>query len=418
MSEHTAVDLFCGAGGASLGIEAAGFDLVAAVDTDTDALNTHAENLSGFTVNHDLSDVVRDAIPEADINYIHGSPPCKGFSNANDDRDINDERNSLVFDFIEWVSTLNPRVVTMENVTGMLSISDHFIDHVVSAFRNIGYTAKYRTLNAADYGVPQTRKRVFTVAVRDDVRTNERRFPRPTHAEAPTTTLDGRELTEWMTVEDAIGDLTSPETAHQQRGGLGTKEMIRKEGYDGRNGPIWYSLNQPSQTITASDRMKVTIENHETMNSNRQKLAQIEPGTAPGAAMSRVAAGEPSNTIVAGKAAPPAHYRTEPIPNHEPRGATADPPQEWESDRPLTTISEPRLDPPNEHKPDGDNRRFMGARRLTVRECARLQSFPDWFEFQGSKTSQYQQVGNAVPPLLQYHVAAQLSDILTQEGDR
>jgi len=259
---------------------------------------------------------------------------------------------------------------------------------------------------------------VFTVAVRDDVRTNERRFPRPTHAEAPTTTLDGRELTEWMTVEDAIGDLTSPETAHQQRGGLGTKEMIRKEGYDGRNGPIWYSLNQPSQTITASDRMKVTIENHETMNSNRQKLAQIEPGTAPGAAMSRVAAGEPSNTIVAGKAAPPAHYRTEPIPNHEPRGATADPPQEWESDRPLTTISEPRLDPPNEHKPDGDNRRFMGARRLTVRECARLQSFPDWFEFQGSKTSQYQQVGNAVPPLLQYHVAAQLSDILTQEGHR
>jgi len=441
MSEHTAVDLFCGAGGASLGIEAAGFDLMAAVDTDTDALNTHAENLGGFTVNHDLSDVVRDAIPEADIKYVHGSPPCKGFSNANDDRDINDERNSLVFDFIEWVSTLNPRVVTMENVTGMLSISDHFIEHVVSAFRNIGYTAKYRTLNAADYGVPQTRKRVFTVAVRDDVRTNERRFPRPTHAEAPTTTLDGRELTEWMTVEEAIGDLAKHTSHRPQQENSGTsgaswrskdepahtvkaqgthsiRGQIRKEGYDGRNGPIWYPLNQPSQTITASDRMKVAIKNHETMNSDRQQLAQIEPGTAPSAAMSRVAADEPSNTIVAGKAAPPAHYRTEPIPNHEPREATAESAQEWESEKPSPTIIDARLAQRCRKQEHGnDAHHWKGARRLTVRECARLQSFPDWFEFQGSKTSQYQQAGNAVPPLLQYHVAAQLSDILTQEGE-
>jgi len=133
--------------------------------------------------------------------------------------------------------------------------------------------------------------------------------------------------------------------------------------------------------------------------------------------MSRVAADEPSNTIVAGKAAPPAHYRTEPIPNHEPRESTDDEPHDWEADEPSETITDARL-PDKDRAPGSKSSRFSGARRLTVRECARLQSFPDWFIFQGNKTSQYQQVGNAVPPLLQYHVAAHLSDILTQEGDR
>jgi DNA (cytosine-5)-methyltransferase 1 len=402
-----AIDLFCGAGGASLGIESAGFDLIAAIDTDTDALDTHADNLSGYTVNHDLSSVDTSIIPNTDIDYVHGSPPCQGFSVAKGDRDVDDERNSLVFDFIDWVAEINPRVVSMENVTGMLSISSHFMDKVVSAFRDAGYTVKYRTLNAADYGVPQTRKRVFTVAIHNDVDTIKRWFPKPTHSKTATTTLDGRELNEWQTVEDAISDLTDITD------GCTEQNKIRKEGYDGRNGPIWYPLNQPSQTVTASDRMKVAIKNHETMNSDRQQLAQIEPGTAPSASMSRVAADEPSNTIVAGKAAPPAHYRTEPIPNHEPREATSESPQEWESEKPSPTITDARLAQRCRKQEHGnDAHHWKGARRLTVRECARLQSFPDDFVFNGSKTSQYQQVGNAVPPLLQRNIAVQLLEIV------
>ena len=365
----TAVDLFCGAGGASCGIHAAGFDVVASVDKDETVLDTHAENLPGYTLRHDLTDVDPSVLPERarEPTYVHGSPPCKGFSTANDNREVDDERNSLVFRFTDWLAALRPRVVTMENVTGMTNITTHFMDRVEAAFREAGYAVRWRVLNAADYGVPQTRRRVITIGVREDLPSPSRWFPAPTHAETVTTTLDGNELPEWVTVEEAIGD-----------------------------------LNEPALT----DGGQIT--NHETMNSDRQRLAQIEPGTAPSAAMSRVAADEPSNTLVAGKAAPPAHYRT--TPNHSPHETSKYEAHDYESDSPATTITGARLTERGHH-----DSQFEGARRLTVRECARLQSFPDWFVFTGTKTSQYAQVGNAVPPLLQYHVAGHLRNEVLSE---
>lgn len=373
MSAPTAVDLFAGAGGASCGIDAAGFELAAAVDHDADALDTQAENLPGYTVCHDLTDVDPSVLPARarEPAYVHGSPPCKGFSTANDNRDLADERNSLVFRFTEWLAALQPAVATMENVVGMTNITSNFMDRVEGAFREAGYRVRWRILNAADYGVPQTRRRVFTVGVREDLEPPSRWFPRPTHAATATTTLDGRELAEWVTVQEAIGD-----------------------------------LDEPAVTDGGS------VANHEPMDSDRQRLAQIEPGTAPSAAMSRVAADEPSNTLVAGKAAPPAHFRT--IPNHEPREATSGEPMPWEREEPAETLTDARL-PDKKRAPGPASSQFEGARRLTVRECARLQSFPDWFRFTGTKTSQYAQVGNAVPPRLQYHIASHLRSEVSVE---
>jgi len=402
MSDPVAVDLFAGAGGASCGIDAAGFDLAAAVDTDTDALTTHADNLPGYTVAHDLSDVDVSVLPKRahDPTYAHGSPPCKGFSTANDDRHLDDPRNSLVFAFIDWVAELQPAVVTMENVTGMLSIADHFMDRVETAFREAGYRVKYRTLNAADYGVPQTRKRVITVGVRDDVAPPSRWFPRPTHAETATTTLDGRTLDEWVTVEEAIGDLAGRVETTMQ--GV-TSEALHR------------ASDEPCGTVGTSGaeyaRPDGGVKNHEAMDSDRRQLAQIQPGTAPSAAMSRVARDEPSNTLVAGKAAPPAHYQG-PTPNHDPRDSTDDDPHEWESEEPAETLQADARLPDKNRAPGDKSSHWEGARRLTVRECARLQSFPDWFVFHGSKTAQYAQVGNAVPPLLQYHLADHLREVV------
>jgi DNA (cytosine-5)-methyltransferase 1 len=213
-------DLFCGAGGASCGAHRVpSVELVAGLDADEDALRTHARNLPGEHVQHDLRNVRPDVLPPLSIDWLHGSPPCQGFSQAKGSRDPMDPRNQLVWDFIRWVEALQPAVVTMENVAGMATISDHFMERVcgdgldggqqatltgetaseqaeTDGFGSIDYTARWRELNAADYGVPQRRKRIFVVAVRDDVANPSRWFPEPTH-----------QPSDWRTVREAIGDL-------------------------------------------------------------------------------------------------------------------------------------------------------------------------------------------------------------------
>jgi len=366
---NTAVDLFCGAGGASCGIHAAGFELVAAVDHSTDALNTHAENLPGYTVRHDLSEVDTSVLPERarSPDYLHGSPPCKGFSTAKGNRSLDDPRNSLVFDFVDWVETLNPKVVTMENVVGMTNISTRFMDKVTSAFRDSGFAVKWQVLNAADYGVPQTRRRVITVGIRDDLNIPTRWFPRPTHAETPTTTLDGRQLDEWISVKDAIGDLGMV-GSHRQQG-----------DNNGTNGCVWRQPTEPSHTVKGQGSHTVradggTVQNHVAQNHTeqaRKRFTDILAGRREANGLSgRVAElSRPSPTITADE-----------------------------------TAAVPPIRPPEQSE---------GPRRLTVRECARLQSFPDSFIFEGTKTSQYAQVGNAVPPRLQYHIANHLRNLWT-----
>lgn len=345
----TAIDLFCGAGGAARGEHAAGFEVVAGVDKNPDALRSYNESLPSEPVLHDLSTVDPSVLPTEDVDLVHGSPPCQGFSLARGERDVDNEKNQLVWSFVEWVDTLRPSVATMENVAGMRSISTTWMDRLEGAFRDAGYRMRWRELNAADYGVPQTRSRVICIAVREDVDTPQPWFPRPTHSQAATTTLDGRKLREWSAVADAIGDLE-----HTTNGATG-------EG-------VWRPADEPSHTIGASSKHYVrTVANHEPQDHDpetREKLAAISPGGSAGSVQaSRVAAGSPSCTIVSGNATPPAHY------------------------------SEDLED---------------GVRRLTVRECARLQSFPDSHLFVGGKEEQYRRVGNAVPPLLQFHVADHL----------
>lgn len=442
MSEFRVLDLFCGAGGASLGIEQAGFDLAAAVDTDTDALDTHAANLPGYTARHDLSDIDPSILPERAQSpaYVHGSPPCKGFSTARGDRDAEDPRNSLVFDFVDWIAGLQPAVVTMENVTGMTTITDHFMDRVCGAFRDAGYRVKWRVLNAADYGVPQTRRRVITIGIREDIQPPSRWFPRPTHAKTATTTLDGRELAEWVTVEDAIGDLAGPVAGHRnqfENGGTSAcvwrsgapSHTVKAQGShavrpDGGAFALTDQINEthqkagrrplqdsgePSNTIRAGTPPAI-VPNHITQDHSQQakrRFGDILAGRRDGGGLSgRVAElSSPSPTITADETA-----AVPPIlpPDHDPREATDSEPIGYEDEHPATAVTGARITNRGHHDSQWD-----GARRLTVRECARLQSFPDWFVFQGTKTRQYAQVGNAVPPLLQAHIADHLrSEVL------
>lgn len=341
-----AVDLFCGAGGASTGMHQEEVEIVAAVDCNEQALNTHEKNLPGETIQHDLTDVDISVLPDvSDVKWVHGSPPCKGFSKAQGARDVNDERNKLVWKFVEWVAEIDPVVVTMENVTGMAHITETWMDEVESAFADIGYEARWEEMNAADYGVPQRRKRVYVVAIRNDHPKPTNWFPEPTHEETATESESG--LWPWQTAGDAIDDIrdSGPTPAIPARE-LETDDAIAADG--GR------------------------VANHIAQNhrdSTREKLGQYELGKTYGTTTEcRLSPTKAAFTVSCSNATPHVHYQAEPV------------------------------------------------RRLTVRECARLQSFPDSFIFYGSRTSQYFQVGNAVPPRLQRHFATKMRSILAVES--
>jgi len=361
-----ALDLFCGAGGASCGMWQAGADLVAGVDHNQDALETHAHNLPGEHIQHDLSDVDANILPSTDIDWIHGSPPCQGFSQAKGSRDETDERNELVWRFVEWVEAVRPAVVTMENVAGMQTISSTWMDRVVGAFREAGYEARWRLVNMADYGVPQTRERIYVVAVRQDLDAPSRWFPRPTHAETSTTTLDGRQLDEWRTVREAIGDLVGDIPA----GADLTSQQNERHQEEGRR-PM-HSVEEPARTIRCGTTPKVQtdggVSNHEPADHAAETVSwmqSLDVGyTGDSVTTRRLHPDRPSGTITKSSSTPPVHYVSE------------------------------------------------GTRRLTVREAARLQTFDDWFVFKGTKTKQIEQVGNAVPPRFQQHMTAHVREVL------
>src|SRR5262245_1190725 len=173
----TAIDLFAGAGGLSLGLQAAGWELVAAVERDHDACETYRANVGDHVVEASIEDVDAADLPDCDL--IAGGPPCQGFSYAGK-RDPNDPRNRLWREFFRIVEGKQPAWVLIENVRGMLSAGED--KALVTAFAKIGYHVSPYLLNAADYGVPQRRLRVFYVGNRLGL---PNPCPTPTHARPP-----------------------------------------------------------------------------------------------------------------------------------------------------------------------------------------------------------------------------------------
>lgn len=352
------LDLFCGAGGSSLGAIRAGCDLVAGVDTDDRALATHRANLPGAHLRHDLRGVDPDILPSTDIDWVHGSPPCRGFSHATGrTRTLNDDPNALVGAFLSWVAALEPRYVTMENVSAMQSISGAFMRETRETLADAGYVSKWETVNAADHGVPQTRRRVFVVGVREDLPLPRRWFPRPTHAESPTATLDGRSLPAWRTVREAIGDLSIPPRDRPT-------PSTRASATDG--GTVQSALSEYAPLADGGGPRPI----------ERAGGRIVDPEAVPSQATAAEILDAPANTVTA-----TAPYLSTGRRERDARG------------RPVLTS-------------EADRR----VRRLTVREAARLQSFPDSFAFTGTKSARYRQIGNAVPPRLQARFAELLSE--------
>jgi DNA (cytosine-5)-methyltransferase 1 len=383
-----AIDLFCGAGGLSVGLEAAGFDVLAASDYDPVHAATHEFNFPRTAMlcgdisrlsGHELLDAARQGAEahgfsewNERIDLIAGGPPCQGFSFIGK-RLVDDERNQLVFHFFRLIREVRPRYFVMENVPGMAS-GGHagVLEQLIEEFEGIGYrfpSGHWGILNAADFGVPQDRRRLFLVgAARGEAVVSLPAAtvnPVPRDGSAPALSLDDRSL--GPTVWDAIGDLPNlsrfprllwSDAVMMSRSAFADQEARASDYAQRLRGLIDFevALSPPRewdpQMLTASAR---TVHTEKSIRRfRRTRPGEVEP-------ISRFYRLPPAglcNTLRAGTGSE--------------RGAFTSP-------RPI----HPRW-----------------PRVLSNREAARLHSFPDWFRPQVTKWHGFRQIGNAVAPLV------------------
>ena len=203
----TAIDLFCGCGGFSYGFKQAGFDILLGIDVWKDATVTYAHNIQGAkTINDDISQISGTDILNTlnisadDVDVIIGGPPCQGFS-VSGKRLRDDPRNFLYKSFVEIVEEIQPKVFVMENVPGLVRLFNGKVkEEVIKDFSEIGYEVVEKILTAADYGVPQIRKRVFFVGINKNKISNTHQFEFPI-AEY------GQDLKPYITCKEALSDL-------------------------------------------------------------------------------------------------------------------------------------------------------------------------------------------------------------------
>lgn len=339
-----AVDLFCGAGGASRGLHDAGLDVVG-FDHWQPAIDTH--NANGLLAHlHDLSDpALDDLIPECDLMWL--SCPCQPFSAAGDSDGEFDERDGFPWG-LRIVARKLPAVAIFENVKGLTFATHHaYFAGILESLRALGYDVQWRVLNCADYGVPQTRERCFIICRRDG---GPITWPMPTHTEQP-----GMFTDPWVTMAEALG-----------WGGGAAIEYSRGAGLIERHGerrPHPFTEPSPSITTHAEKDYKVILDYRQT---NR--------------------AGDPIYCDVTDRPSPTVGTMAE---------------SQWVLTRPATTINgDPRVSAPGRHDPEVSGSQQAGAIRLTIPELSTLQGFPADWVWTGTKTAQARQVGNAVPPVM------------------
>ena len=338
------IDLFCGCGGLSYGFEKAGYNILLGIDNDLKALETFELNHVGSkTICGDITAInylkdIKPLIGNKKIDVIIGGPPCQGMS-LSGPRNFDDPRNKLYLSYIRLVDEIKPKAFVIENVPGLVGLFNGQIkDSIIQKFKDMGYNIKYRILCAADYGVPQNRRRVIFVGMKS----GEFVYPEP--------------LNKTVTCEMALSDLPALENE------IGTED----EEY----------LTLPQNEYQRMMRsVSDTVHNHIAANHS-EKVKKI---------ISLVPDGGNYKDL-------PDEY----IGSRNFHVAWT----RFASQKPAPTI-----DTGHRH-----HFHYKYNRVPTVRECARLQSFPDNFIFLGNKTQQFRQVGNAVPPLLAECLAKSLKE--------
>jgi len=357
----TAVDLFAGAGGLSLGFKQAGFRIVFAVEKEIYCAETYKKNHGEMNIKVILEDISKtdfletlkeNRLNRGDIDILLSGPPCQGFSISNmRTRSMDNPHNHLFKEFIRAVEEIYPKWILFENVSGIVNFEKcEIVETIKNKLEELGYSCVSSVLNAADYGVPQIRRRFFIVGNRMDIQFS---LPSPSHG------FNGKP---YVTVRDAIFDLPILENGNKY-------DCLQ---YQFNNTDITEYQREMRKNYSSEYCMNNQVTKNNNMVIDRYKF--IPPG---------------GNWE---------HIPSELMQNYKNRNnCHSGIYKRLKWDEPSIVISNFRknmLIHPEQH------------RGLSIREAARLQSFPDNYIFFGSLGDQQQQVANAVPPLLARSIAA------------
>lgn len=402
----TFIDLFSGCGGLSLGLSQAGWQGLFAIERATDAFETFRSNFLGDSSRckfqwpawlaqsaHSIDDVLKDhelelASLHRKVDLIAGGPPCQGFSFAGR-RNNADPRNKMFQRYVHFVELIEPKFLVLENVPGMnIAHTRHgnraakrgetYYDKLSFALSGLGYSVEPMILDAADFGVPQHRERLVVIGIRNDI---AKQFPAGCVGLFNEIGLAGKKQLaqlgagKYVSAKDALSDLAvgngkAKARSTQEYVGVGARAGYVQKAYIGPEAIPYQQLMNKGVLSSQMDSMRLARHREDVEGRFREILATSRRGVNLSAA-DRERFGM-------------LKHRTVPMSPTMPAPTLTTLPDD------IIHYSEPRI--------------------LTVRECARLQSFPDWFSFQGKYTTggdrrkmecpRYTQVGNAVPPLL------------------
>gem|GEM_PF-81169 len=211
----TAIDLYCGAGGLTLGLKRAGFDVVAGLEIDPEIAKTYEANHPTVKlIKKDIREVKGEEILELTgldgIDLIAGCPPCQGFCSLTNKYKRKDPRNDLMLEMARLIEEIKPKMVMMENVPGTMKRGKPILDKFVKRLKSIGYEINMEVLQMADYGVPQFRRRFVLLAGRGF----KIDFPKKTHSKKGDAK---KKLKPWLTLGDAIKNTGKPVTLSQAK---------------------------------------------------------------------------------------------------------------------------------------------------------------------------------------------------------
>lgn len=451
------LDLFAGCGGFSLGFLSEGFTLAGAVEVRPEAAQTYQRNLAPHLPLDAICRDILDVSPEAfgPVDVIIGGPPCQAFSRIGraklrelsrcEKAHITDPRARLYQRYLAFVRTLRPMAIVMENVADMANHAGrNLASEICETLETEGYHCGYTLLNAVHYGVPQTRERLILMAIRQDLRVAPT-APEPTHSfELPRGYLEIRKATlrrscsgqlfSWenryspppeaaphlplaVTCAQALGDLP-PFTLHLEGD-------YRSRSYE-QTSPLSYRCLPDNEFAAMMRAWPGTPSSEGVFDHKMRELPRdykifrlMRPGDE-----------YPEAYAIAERL-----FRKE-LSRQREAGASIhdDSPAYWELRKQCGPLYDPRKFPNRWRKmePDRPARTLMAhlgkdsythihydshqARTLSVREAARLQSFPDWFRFPGPMNPAFEQIGNAVPPLLARAISRHLRACLKNES--